>query len=68
MHLCVLYLKSEKLYITKKIVTISFPSTFHNFAKESIEVVYGLLDLVVSKKVIIKIVLNFTDITFLDTL
>lgn len=65
MHLCVVFLKSNNFYITKKVKTIVFPSTLENFAKESIEVVNGLLDLVVSKRIIIiKDCFEFFDITF----
>ncbi|GAA5802140.1 hypothetical protein HPULCUR_007601 [Helicostylum pulchrum] len=46
MHLCIVFLKSNSFYITKKVKTISFPSNLNNFAKESIEVANGLLDLV----------------------
>lgn len=53
MHLCIVFLKSNDFYIIKKVKTIAFPSTLENFAKESIEVVNGLLDLVVSKRIII---------------
>jgi hypothetical protein len=50
MHLCVVCLVSDKFYITKKIKTISFPSSLSNFSKELINVANGLLDLVVSKR------------------
>ncbi|KAI8641584.1 hypothetical protein BD408DRAFT_204768 [Parasitella parasitica] len=50
MHLCIVFLKSNSFYITKKVKTITFPSNLNNFAKESIEVANGLLDLVVSIK------------------
>lgn len=63
MHLCIVFLKSNNFYITKKLKTITFPSSLSNFAKESIEVAKGLLDLVVSKKKK-KIVLNIVGNTF----
>lgn len=50
MHLCIVFLKSNNFYITKKVKTITFPSSLNNFAKESIEVANGILDLVVSKR------------------
>lgn len=53
MHLCVVFLKSSDFYITKKVNAIVFPSTLENFAKESIEVVNGLLNLVVNTRIII---------------
>ncbi|KAG1144469.1 hypothetical protein G6F37_010493 [Rhizopus arrhizus] len=46
MHLCVVCLVSDKFYITKKIKTISFPSSLNNFSKELINVANGLLDLI----------------------
>lgn len=48
MHLCIVFLKSNNLYITKKVKTINFPSNLNSFAEESIKVANGLLDLVVS--------------------
>jgi hypothetical protein len=50
MHLCIVFLQSNSFYITKKEKTIAFPSSPNNFAKESIEVVNGLLNLVVSER------------------
>ncbi|KAG0938402.1 hypothetical protein G6F57_006749 [Rhizopus arrhizus] len=45
-YLCIVCLVSNKFYITKKIKTISFPSSLSNFSKELINVANGLLDLV----------------------
>lgn len=51
MHLCIVHLKSNHFYITQKVKSIAFPSKLADFGEESIELVNGLLDLVVSKKI-----------------
>lgn len=50
-HLCVLYF-SDGYYVTKKIRTIAIPSSLNDIKDEAIELTHGLLDLVVSKKVV----------------
>lgn len=45
LHLCVVYF-SESYYVTKKVKTITIPSSLDNIQDEAIELTHGLLDLV----------------------